>query len=64
MFQRYKQRGKEMKFQLYDKQTGKEATPEEYSELFLSNQGELLQYYDMREMMDIPEKDWKIIFVV
>lgn len=64
MFQRYKQRGKEMKFQLYDKQTGKEATQEEYAELFLSNQGELLQYYDMREMMDTPEKDWKIIFVV
>lgn len=53
-----------MKFQLYDKQTGKEATPEEYSELFLSNQGELLQYYDMREMMDILEKDWKIIFII
>lgn len=49
-----------MIYRLYNSKQNRYATPEESVELFLSDQGELLQYYDMREMMDLPEKDWKI----
>ena len=51
-----------MLFKLYNIKQNRYATPEEYSQLFLSDQGELLQYYDTREMMDTPEHDWKILY--